>query len=190
MKQFNVTGMSCAACSARVEKAVSKVPGVTSYSVSLLTNSMGVEGTAADSAIVAVSEDASFAGRVQVFSDDDLTDEPGFAAVETRRASRRPGWDFHRIRDQTSRLRLTDGRRDGFNECDSAARIAAPNGRHGYHVGWPGEPLVPPRRKPHMKTPPARMEREASSITINGWRRPSAASHRRRARLRCRARWR
>ena len=43
MKQYNVTGMSCAACSARVEKAVGKVPGVTSCSVSLLTNSMGVE---------------------------------------------------------------------------------------------------------------------------------------------------
>ena len=43
MEQYNVTGMSCAACSARVEKAVSKVPGVTSCSVSLLTNSMGVE---------------------------------------------------------------------------------------------------------------------------------------------------
>ena len=46
MEQYNVTGMSCAACSARVEKAVKKVPGVTSCSVSLLTNSMGVEGTA------------------------------------------------------------------------------------------------------------------------------------------------
>lgn len=46
MEQYNVTGMSCAACSARVEKAVSKVPGVTACSVSLLTNSMGVEGTA------------------------------------------------------------------------------------------------------------------------------------------------
>ena len=46
MKQFNVTGMSCAACSARVEKAVQKVPGVTACSVSLLTHSMGVEGTA------------------------------------------------------------------------------------------------------------------------------------------------
>ena len=45
MEQYNVTGMSCAACSSRVEKAVSRVPGVTSCSVSLLTNSMGVEGT-------------------------------------------------------------------------------------------------------------------------------------------------
>ncbi len=52
MKQYEVTGMSCAACSARVEKAVSKVPGVTSCTVSLLTNSMGVEGTASDQEIV------------------------------------------------------------------------------------------------------------------------------------------
>ena len=52
MQQFIVTGMSCAACSARVEKAVSKVEGVTSCSVSLLTNSMGVEGTATDQDII------------------------------------------------------------------------------------------------------------------------------------------
>ena len=52
MEQYNVTGMSCAACSARVEKAVKAVPGVTSCSVSLLTNSMGVEGTASAPAIV------------------------------------------------------------------------------------------------------------------------------------------
>ena len=58
MEQYNVTGMSCAACSARVEKAVSKVPGVTSCSVSLLTNSMGVEGTAAPADIVAAVEAA------------------------------------------------------------------------------------------------------------------------------------
>ena len=52
MTQYNVTGMNCAACSARVEKAVSKVEGVTSCSVSLLTNSMGVEGTADSGAII------------------------------------------------------------------------------------------------------------------------------------------
>ena len=52
MKQYNVTGMSCAACSARVEKAVCKVPGVTACSVSLLTNSMGVDGTASAQAII------------------------------------------------------------------------------------------------------------------------------------------
>ena len=57
MQQFIVTGMSCAACSARVEKAVSKVEGVTSCSVSLLTNSMGVEGTAADQDIIKAGEE-------------------------------------------------------------------------------------------------------------------------------------
>ena len=60
MKQFNVTGMSCAACSARVEKAVSKVPGVTSCSVSLLTNSMGVEGKASESEIIKAVENAGY----------------------------------------------------------------------------------------------------------------------------------
>ena len=60
MKQFTVTGMSCAACSARVEKAVSGVPGVTSCSVSLLTNSMGVEGTASDSEIIRAVEEAGY----------------------------------------------------------------------------------------------------------------------------------
>ena len=60
MQQFNVTGMSCAACSARVEKAVSKVDGVTACSVSLLTNSMGVEGGSADAIIRAVQEAADY----------------------------------------------------------------------------------------------------------------------------------
>ena len=60
MEQFNVTGMSCAACSARVEKAVKKVPGVTSCSVSLLTNSMGVEGTATDAAIIQAVQEAGY----------------------------------------------------------------------------------------------------------------------------------
>ncbi len=60
MVQYNVTGMSCAACSSRVEKAVSKVPGVTAVSVSLLTNSMGVEGTASDAEIVAAVEAAGY----------------------------------------------------------------------------------------------------------------------------------
>ena len=60
MEQYNVTGMSCAACSARVEKAVKKVPGVTSCSVSLLTNSMGVEGTASASAIVKAVQEAGY----------------------------------------------------------------------------------------------------------------------------------
>ena len=60
MEQFNVTGMSCAACSARVEKAVRKVPGVTSCSVSLLTNSMGVEGTASAADIIKAVQDAGY----------------------------------------------------------------------------------------------------------------------------------
>ena len=60
MKQFNVTGMSCAACSARVEKAVQKVPGVTACSVSLLTHSMGVEGTAEDAAILSAVQAAGY----------------------------------------------------------------------------------------------------------------------------------
>ena len=65
MEQYNVTGMSCAACSARVEKAVSKVPGVTSCSVSLLTNSMGVEGTASSGAVIAAVEEAGYGASLK-----------------------------------------------------------------------------------------------------------------------------
>ncbi|MCR4713431.1 MAG: heavy metal translocating P-type ATPase, partial [Treponemataceae bacterium] len=65
MKQFYVTGMSCAACSARVEKAVSKVQGVTSCSVSLLTNSMGVEGTATDADIIRAVTDAGYGAEAK-----------------------------------------------------------------------------------------------------------------------------
>ena len=64
MKKFNVTGMSCAACSSRVEKAVSKVEGVQSCSVSLLTNSMGVEGSASDESIIAAVEKAGYGASV------------------------------------------------------------------------------------------------------------------------------
>ena len=60
MKQYTVTGMSCAACSARVEKAVSKVPGVTSCSVSLLTNSMGVDGDVSEQAVISAVEEAGY----------------------------------------------------------------------------------------------------------------------------------
>ena len=63
MEQYIVTGMSCAACQARVEKAVSKVPGVTSCAVSLLTNSMGVEGTASSDAIIKAVENAGYGAR-------------------------------------------------------------------------------------------------------------------------------
>ena len=65
MKQYNVTGMSCAACSARVEKAVGKVPGVTACSVSLLTNSMGVEGDVSESEIIKAVENAGYGASVK-----------------------------------------------------------------------------------------------------------------------------
>ena len=65
MKQYNVTGMSCAACQARVEKAVGNVPGVTSCSVSLLTNSMGVEGDADEQEIIKAVEDAGYGASVK-----------------------------------------------------------------------------------------------------------------------------
>ena len=65
MEQYNVTGMSCAACSTRVEKAVSKVPGVTSCSVSLLTNSMGVEGTASPHDIINAVEQAGYGASLK-----------------------------------------------------------------------------------------------------------------------------
>ncbi|MEE0800782.1 MAG: heavy metal translocating P-type ATPase [Gemmiger sp.] len=65
MQQYDVTGMSCAACSARVEKAVSKVPGVSACSVSLLTNSMGVEGTASPEQIVAAVREAGYGASVK-----------------------------------------------------------------------------------------------------------------------------
>ncbi|MBO5372653.1 MAG: cation-translocating P-type ATPase [Lachnospiraceae bacterium] len=65
MEQYTVTGMSCAACSARVEKAVAKVPGVTGCSVSLLTNSMGVEGTASAGDIIKAVEDAGYGASLK-----------------------------------------------------------------------------------------------------------------------------
>ena len=65
MTQFSVTGMSCAACSARVEKAVNNVDGVTSCSVSLLTNSMGVEGTASAKDIISAVEKAGYGAQLK-----------------------------------------------------------------------------------------------------------------------------
>ena len=65
MVQYNVTGMSCAACSARVEKAVSKVPGVTSCAVSLVTNSMGVEGSASSAAIISAVQEAGYGASLK-----------------------------------------------------------------------------------------------------------------------------
>ena len=78
MTQYNVTGMTCAACSARVEKAVGKVAGVTSCSVSLLTNSMGVEGNAKPADIIKAVTDAGYGaslkGAEKAASDDSLKD--------------------------------------------------------------------------------------------------------------------
>ena len=65
MEQYTITGMSCAACQTRVEKAVSKVPGVISCSVSLLTNSMGVEGTASSSEIIEAVQAAGYGASVK-----------------------------------------------------------------------------------------------------------------------------
>ena len=65
MKQYIVTGMTCASCQAHVEKAVAGVPGVKSVSVSLLTNSMGVEGTASDAEIIKAVEDAGYGASLK-----------------------------------------------------------------------------------------------------------------------------
>lgn len=81
MKQYSVTGMSCAACSARVEKAVSGVEGVTSCSVSLLTNSMGVEGTASDASVIKAVEDAGYGAGLQENAGGENF-ERGIAAME------------------------------------------------------------------------------------------------------------
>ena len=93
MRQYNVTGMSCAACSARVEKAVGKVPGVTSCSVSLLTNSMGVEGTAEPSAIIAAVEAAGYgASEKGAAQSSPSADEQQLEDRETPRIRRRLIW--------------------------------------------------------------------------------------------------
>ncbi len=76
MKQYNVTGMSCAACSARVEKAVLGVPGVTACSVSLLTNSMGVEGTAQEAQILAAVEAAGYGASPKGKKAEALREDP------------------------------------------------------------------------------------------------------------------
>lgn len=91
MKQYNVTGMSCAACSARVEKAVSEVKGVTSCSVSLLTNSMGVEGTAAPAEIIAAVEKAGY-GASEKGKAAEKPDENALADKETPLLKQRLIW--------------------------------------------------------------------------------------------------
>ena len=65
MKKYTISGMSCAACQSRVEKAVSKLDGVTSCSVSLLTNSMGVEGNVSDDTIIAAVQNAGYGASVK-----------------------------------------------------------------------------------------------------------------------------
>ncbi|MBR1865959.1 MAG: heavy metal translocating P-type ATPase [Lachnospiraceae bacterium] len=93
MEQYSVTGMSCAACSARVEKAVSGVEGVTSCSVSLLTNSMGVEGTAQPTAIIEAVERAGYgaawktrsaSGRPDAGNDEDTLEDTGIPVLKRR----------------------------------------------------------------------------------------------------------
>lgn len=83
MEQYNVKGMSCAACSARVEKAVSKLEGVTSCSVSLLTNSMSVEGTASDDEIIKAVSDAGYSASKKSLSKDDLSHKDDDALKDT-----------------------------------------------------------------------------------------------------------
>ena len=82
MEQYNVTGMSCAACSARVEKAVSKVPGVISCSVSLLTNSMGVEGTASSDEIIRAVLDAGYGASLKGASGQQMSASAAEKALE------------------------------------------------------------------------------------------------------------
>ena len=82
MEHYTVTGMSCAACSARVEKAVSAVPGVTSCSVSLLTNSMGVEGSATPDAVISAVQAAGYGASLK---------GPAQSSPQHRRTGRRAG---------------------------------------------------------------------------------------------------
>lgn len=89
MEQYNVTGMSCAACSARVEKAVSQVEGVTSCSVSLLTNSMGVEGTADASAIIAAVQNAGYGASRKGAASSNTSDDDALKDIETPKLKKR-----------------------------------------------------------------------------------------------------
>ena len=89
MKQYNVTGMSCAACQARVEKAVSGLPGVESCAVSLLTNSMGVEGTADEKSVIAAVEAAGYGASVKGASKSAAPDDDELADRDTPVLKRR-----------------------------------------------------------------------------------------------------
>lgn len=91
MEQYNVTGMSCAACSTRVEKAVSKVPGVTSCSVSLLTNSMGVEGTASPHDIINAVEQAGYGASLKGANKEQVSISEAEEALEDHETPIDPG---------------------------------------------------------------------------------------------------
>ncbi|MBQ4581554.1 MAG: heavy metal translocating P-type ATPase [Clostridia bacterium] len=94
MKQYNVTGMTCAACSARVEKAVKSVPGVTGVSVSLLTNAMGVEGNAAEEAVIKAVTDAGYGASVKGKANVAAEQKDALADHETPRLKRRLMWSL------------------------------------------------------------------------------------------------
>ena len=95
MKQYHVTGMTCAACSARVEKAVKNVPGVTCVSVSLLTNAMGVEGTAAEEAVIRAVQDAGYGAAVKGKGEGTAAPQAeALADHETPRLKRRLAWSL------------------------------------------------------------------------------------------------
>ena len=94
LKQFDVTGMSCAACSARVEKAVSHVPGVTACAVSLLTNSMGVEGTAPDQAIIDAVQAAGYGAALQGAQTPSAPTADALTDHETPKLRRRLCWSL------------------------------------------------------------------------------------------------
>ena len=94
MKQYSVTGMSCAACSARVEKAVSGVPGVTGCSVNLLTHSMGVEGTASSEAIIKAVEKAGYGASVKGEQNSTRETDDPLQDTETPKLKRRLGFSL------------------------------------------------------------------------------------------------
>ena len=94
MEQYNVTGMSCAACSARVEKAVSQVPGVTACSVSLLTNSMGVEGTAAPQEIIQAVQAAGYGASEKGAKSSPSQEQDALADHETPVLKKRLIWSL------------------------------------------------------------------------------------------------
>ena len=135
MEQYNVTGMSCAACSTRVEKAVSKVPGVTSCSVSLLTNSMGVEGTASPHDIINAVEQAGYGAslkgakkeQVSISEAEEALEDHETPILKRRLIARKRGNDeIYRPAaqvqavDQLQRAKAVEMRQDGV--CDHNIR--------------------------------------------------------------------